>query len=163
MKLSVSLAAAFLTGLVCSSAFAITDTVTINVSGTLTRPTCLMTSPKTLSANFGLLGYDQIDSAAMIDLPVLLTCPANSSVSVSLQANKLVSGSTTQGSAGKENLGYSMYLSSDNSLLNLSGVKRNLSNLSGVVDLSMKIKLISLGAVTEGAFSTSAVLSVEYL
>lgn len=163
MKLPVSLAAALLSGLACSSALAVTDTVTINVSGTLTRPPCTLTSAKTLSANFGSLRYDQIDSAAMIDLPVALTCPPNSSLSVSLQANKLVSGSTTQGWAGRDYLGYSMYLKSDNSLLNLSGVKRNLSNQNGAVDLSMKIKLISFGAVSEGAFSSSAVLSIEYL
>jgi minor fimbrial subunit len=163
MKLPVSWVAALFVGLACSPALAATDTVTINVSGTLTRPACSLTSAKTLSANFGSLRYDQIDSAQMIDLPVTLTCPTNSSLSVSLQANKLVSGSTTQGSAGKDYLGYSMYLKSDNSLLNLSGVKRNLTNQIGEVDLSMQIKLISYGAVTEGAFSTSAVLSIEYL
>lgn len=163
MNKQLAIGAALFASLACNSAMAVTDTVTINVSGTLTRPPCTLTSSKTLTANFGTLRYDQIDAAAMIDLPVGLTCPANSSLSISLQANKLVSGSTTQGWAGKEYLAYSMYLKSDNSLLNLTGVKRSLANQSGAVDLSMKIKLISFGAVSEGAFSTSAVLSIEYL
>lgn len=163
MKFHLSIAAALFAGLTCASANAATDTVTINVSGTLTRPPCTMTSSKTLTANFGTLRYDQIAVAEKIDLPVTLTCPANSSLSVSLKASKLVAGSTTQGWAGKEYLGYSMYLNSDSSLLDLSGTKRSLTNQSGTVDLSMKIKLISFGAVNEGAFSTSAVLSIEYL
>lgn len=163
MKLHLSLAAALFTGLACTSANAVTDTVTINLSGTLTRPPCTMTSSKTLAANFGSLRYDQIAEANMIDLPVSLTCPANSSLSVSIKASQLVSGSTTQGRAGKDYLGYFMYLKSDNSLLDLSGIKRTLSNQSGTVDLSMKIKLTTFGAVSEGAFSSSAVLSIEYL
>lgn len=163
MKLTIALAAALFAGLACTSANAVTDAVTINVSGTLTRPPCTMTSSKTLTANFGTLRYDQIAEADMIDLPVTLTCPANSSLSVSLKASSLVSGSTTQGWAGKNYLGYSMYLKSNNTLLDLSGTKRSLTNQSGTVDLSMQIKLVTFGAVNEGAFSTSAVLSIEYL
>lgn len=163
MKLPITLAAVLCAGLVSTSALAVTDTVTINVSGTLTRPPCTMTSSKTLTANFGTLRYDQIAAADMIDLPVTLTCPANSSLSVSLQASSLRAGSTTEGWAGKSYLGYTMYLKSNNTLLDLSGIKRNLTNQSGTVDLSMQIKLFSFGAVNEGAFSTSAVLSIEYL
>ena len=163
MKLPVALAAILCAGLASTSAHAVTDTVTINVSGTLTRPPCTMTSSKTLTANFGTLRYDQIADADMIDLPVTLTCPANSSLSVSLKASALVAGSTTQGWAGKSYLGYTMYLKSNNTLLDLSGIKRSLTNQSGTVDLSMQIKLFSFGAVNEGAFSTSAVLSIEYL
>ena len=68
MKLSASLAAAFFAGLVFTPAYAVTDTVTINLSGTLTRPPCTLTSSKTLTANFGSLRYDQIDSAPEIDI-----------------------------------------------------------------------------------------------
>ncbi|MCU1729178.1 spore coat protein U domain-containing protein [Pseudomonas sp. 7P_10.2_Bac1] len=163
MTLRLSLAAALMAGLACTSANAITDTVTINVSGTLTRPPCTMSSSKTLTANFGTLRYDQIDAAEMIDLPVTLTCPPNSSLSVSLKASALVTGSTTRAFAGRDYLAYSMYLKSDNSLLDLSGTKRSLTNQSGTVDLSMKIKLLAWGPVTEGTFSSSAVLSIEYL
>lgn len=163
MKLPVALAAILCAGLASTSAHAVTDTVTINVSGTLTRPPCTMTSSKTLTANFGTLRYDQIADADMIDLPVTLTCPANSSLSVSLKASALVAGTTNQGWAGKSYLGYMMYLKSNNTLLDLSGTKRSLTNQSGTVDLSMQIKLFSFGAVNEGAFSTSAVLSIEYL
>jgi len=163
MKLPVSLAAALFTGFACTAAHAVTDAVTINVSGTLTRPPCTLTSSKTLTANFGNVRYDQIASAPMIDIPVTLTCPPNSSLSVSIQARQLVSGSTTQGWAGRDYLGYYLYLNSDNSVLNLSGVKRTLNNQSGAVDLSMKMKLNAFGAVSEGAFSSSAVMSIEYL
>ena len=55
MRLHLLLAAALFAGLACTSANAVTDTVTINVSGTLTRPPCTMTSSKTLTANFGTL------------------------------------------------------------------------------------------------------------
>ena len=163
MKLPLSLAAAVFASLVCTSANAITDTVTINVSGTLTRPPCTLTSSRTLTANFGSLRYDQVASAAMIDIPVTMTCPANSSMSVSIQASSVYQGSTTQAYAGKTNLAYSLLWNSDNSVANVTGVKRTLSNQSGTVDLSLKARLIALGALTEGAFSASSVISIEYL
>ena len=56
-----------------------------------------------------------------------------------------------------------MYWNSDNSAVNVTGTKRTLTNLSGSVDLSMKAKLVALGAMTEGAFSASSVISIEYL
>ncbi|HBX54151.1 fimbrial protein [Pseudomonas sp. UBA2684] len=163
MKLPSSLAAAVIAGLACTPVSAVTDSVTINVSGTLTRPPCTLTSSKTLTANFGNLRYDQIASAPMIDIPVTLTCPPNSSLSISIKASNLVQGSTTQAWAGKDYLGYFLYLNSDNSAVDMTGVKRNLTNQRGTVDLSMKAKLNAFGAVSEGAFSASAVISIEYL
>ena len=159
MKLALS----FATALACTPILAATDTVTINVNGTLTRPPCTLTSSKTLSANFGSLPYDQIASAPLIDIPVTLSCPGNSSLNISIKAASTVSGSTTQASAGKTNLAYSLLWNSDNTAANLTGVKRSLTNQSGAVDLSLKAKLVALGALTEGAFSTTAVISIEYL
>ena len=78
MKLSISLTAALFAGLLSTAANAVTDTVTINLSGTLTRPPCTLTSSKTLTANFGSLRYDQVADAALIDIPLTMTCPANS-------------------------------------------------------------------------------------
>lgn len=163
MTLRLSLAAAIIAGMACTSANAATDTVTVNVSGTLTRPPCTLTSSKTLTVNFGTMRYDQIAAASMVDIPVTMTCPANSALSISVKASNVFQGSTTQAYAGKDNLAYLMYWSSDNSAVNVTGVKRNLTNQSGTVDLSMKAKLTALGAVTEGTFNASTVISIEYL
>ena len=163
MKLSVTLAATLFAGLLSATANAATDTVTINLSGTLTRPPCTLTSSKTLTANFGSLRYDQVADAPLIDIPLTMTCPANSVLAVSILAARTIQGSTTQASTGKANLGYSLLWNSDSTAANVTGVKRNLTNQSGTVDLSMKAKLIAQGALTEGAFSTSAVISLEYL
>lgn len=163
MKFALSLAAVLFIAQAGTSAFAATDTVTIYVTGTLTKPACTLTSSKSLNANFGSLPYDQIASAPLIDIPVTLSCPSNSSLNISIKAASAVSGSTTQASAGKNNLAYSLLWNSDNTAANITGVKRSLTNLSGAVNLSLKAKLIALGALTEGAFNTSAVISIEYL
>jgi len=163
MKLSASLAAALFAGLAYTPAYAVTDTVTINVSGTLTRPPCTLTSSKTLSANFGSLRYDQINSAPEIDIPVTLTCPNNSSMNVSIKSSIIYQNAPTKAYAGKPGLGYTLTWNSDATAADLTGVKRTLTNQSGTVDLGMKAKLITVGAVTEGAFSASAVISIEYL
>ena len=163
MKLALLLSVVLFTPLVSKTTLAATDTVTIYLNGTLTRPPCTLTSSKTLSANFGSLPYDQIASAPLIDIPVTLSCPSNSSLNISIKAASAVSGSTTQASAGKTNLAYSLLWNSDNSAANITGVKRPLTNQSGAVDLSLKAKLVALGALTEGAFSTTAVINIEYL
>jgi minor fimbrial subunit len=163
MKLPVSLAAALFAGLVYAPAYAVTDTVTINVSGTLTRPPCILTSSKTLTANFGSLRYDQVDSAPVIDIPVNMICPNNSSMNVSVKASTNYQGAPTKGYAGKSGLAYTLTWNSDATDADLTGVKRVLTNQSGAVDLGMKAKLVTVGAVTEGAFSASAVISIEYL
>ena len=72
MKLSLTLAATLFAGLLSSTANAVTDTVTINLSGTLTRPPCNLTSSKTLTANFGSLRYDQVADAALIDIGMVV-------------------------------------------------------------------------------------------
>ncbi|OZY57931.1 fimbrial protein [Pseudomonas lundensis] len=163
MRLNALLAAALIVGTACTSVNAATDTVTVNVSGTLTRPPCTLTSSKTLTVNFGTMRADQITAAPMVDIPVTLTCPANSALSISVKASSVFQGSTTQASAGKANLAYLMYWKGNNSAVNVTGEKRSLTNQSGTVDLSMKAKLTALGTVSEGAFSASSVISIEYL
>ncbi len=163
MKFRLSLAAALLGGLVCTSINAATDTVTVNVSGTLTRPPCTLTSSKALTVNFGTMRADQTAAAPVVNIPVTLNCPANSALSISVKAHNVFQGSTTQAYAGKDNLAYLMYWNSDNSAVNVTGVKRTLTNQSGTVDLSMRAKLTALAPVTEGAFSASSVISIEYL
>ncbi|WP_019408923.1 fimbrial protein [Pseudomonas psychrophila] len=163
MKLSVSLAAALMAGLACTAANAGTDTITVNVSGTLTRPPCTLTSSKALTANFGTMRADQVSTGPLINIPVTLSCPANSALSISVKASSVIQGSNIQAYAGKANLAYLMYWSSNNTLIDVTGAKRTLTNLSGTVDLSMKTKLMTLGTVTEGAFSASSVISIEYL
>ena len=163
MKLALSLSVVLFTPLVSTTTFAVTDTVSIYVNGTLTKPPCTLTSSKTLSANFGSLPYNQIDTAPLIDIPVTMSCPSNSSLNISIRAASAVSGSTTLASAGKTNLAYSLLWNSDNTAANITGVKRSLTNQSGAVDLSLKARLVTLGPLTEGAFSTTAVISIEYL
>lgn len=163
MKISLSLAAALMAAFACTPASAVTDSVTINVSGTLTRPPCTLTSSKTLTVNFGSIRYDQVAAAPMIDVPVTMTCPPNSSLNVSIKSSNAFQGSTTQAYAGKDNLAYYLYWNSDNTIANVTGVKRNLTNQNGTVDLSLKAKLVALGPLTEGDFSASAVISIEYL
>ena len=102
-------------------------------------------------------------AAPMVDVPVTMTCPPNSSLSVSIKASNVYQGSTTQAYAGKINLAYYLYWNSDNTIANVTGVKRNLTNQNGTVDLSLKAKLVGLGGLTEGDFSASAVISIEYL
>lgn len=163
MKLPFSLAGALFAALASTSALAATDTVTLYVYGTLTLPPCTLTSSKILLADFGYLPYNKIDSAPLIDIPVTLNCPANSSLNISIKATNVVQGSTTQASAGKSNLAYSLLWNSDNTAANVTGVKRSLTKQSGIVDLGLKAKLIATGPLTEGAFSTTAVISIEFL
>lgn len=163
MKAAFSLTAAMLTSLSSQTVYAVTDTVTINVSGTLTRPPCTVTSSKTLNVNFGSLRYDQIASAPVVAVPVTLTCPNNSSLSVAVKSSGAVSGSTTQASTDKENLAYTLTLNSDNSAVDITGAKRTLTKQSGTVDLSMKAKLVATGTLSEGAFKASTMISIEYL
>ncbi|ALI02891.1 fimbrial protein [Pseudomonas sp. FW306-02-F02-AA] len=163
MKLLGSATVLLVAGITCQSAFAITDTVTINVSGTLTRPPCNVTSSKTLSVDFGSLRYDQVESAPVVPVPITLICPANSSLSVSIKASGAVSGSTTQATTDKANLAYTLTLSSDNSAVDITGAKRTLTKQNGNVDLSMKAKLLKNGELTEGKFSASTVINIEYL
>ena len=162
MNLRLSMAAALLTGLACTSSYA-DDTVTINVSGTLTKATCSLTSSKTLTANFGSIRTDQISSASSVDIPVTLNCPANSALNVSIKASGVYSGSTTYATTSKTNLVYMLSWKSDNSVANVTGTKRNLTNQSGTVNLGLTAKLIAIAAQTEGSFTGSSVITLEYL
>lgn len=162
MNLCLSLAVALLTGLACMSAYA-DDTVTINVRGTLTRAPCALTSSKTLTANFGNIRTDQISSASAIDIPVSLNCPANSSLNVSIKASGLYQGSPTLAITSKDHLVYRLSWKSDNSLADVDGTKRKLTNQSGNVNLGLTAKLISFIDQTEGSFTGSSVITLEYL
>ena len=151
-----------LLGLLASgNALAASDSSTLTVKGTLIRPPCTLTSNKVLTADFGSLRYDQVDTAAQIDVPVTMTCPANTVLTISVLASSALS--DTVASAGRANLGYSLLWKSDSSLINIKGTKRNLTNLNGAVDLSMKAKLVTQGALSEGDFSASAVINIDYL
>ena len=152
---------ALLGGMACNNALAASDSSTLTVKGTLTRPPCTLTSDKVLTADFGSLRYDQVDSAAQIEVPVLMTCPPNSVLNVSVTASSALT--DTVGSAGRTNLGYSLFWKSDGTAINVKGTKKNVTNLSGAVDLSMKAKLVSQGTLSEGTFSASAIINVDSL
>lgn len=143
------------------TALAASDSITLTVKGTLIRPPCTLTSNKAMTADFGSLRYDQVNTAAQIDVPVLMSCPPNSVLNISVMASSALS--DTVASAGRANLGYSLLWKSDNSLINIKGTKRNLTNLNGAVDLSMKVKLVTLGTLSEGDFSASAIINIDYL
>ena len=162
MNLRLSMAAALLTGLACTSSYA-DDTVTINVSGTLTRAPCSLTSSKTLTANFGSIRTDQINTASAVDIPVTLNCPANSSLNVSIKASGVYQSSTTYASTTKANLVYTLTWKSDGTAANVTGTKRNLTNQSGAVNLGLTAKLYAIAAQTEGTFTGSSVITLEYL
>ncbi|MGS7760996.1 fimbrial protein, partial [Escherichia coli] len=152
---------ALLGGMACNNALAASDSSNLTVKGTLTRPPCTLTSDKVLTADFGSLRYDQVDSAAQIEVPVLMTCPPNSVLNVSVTASSALT--DTVGSAGRTNLGYSLFWKSDGTAINVKGTKKNVANLSGAVDLSMKAKLVSQGTLSEGTFSASAIINIDYL
>jgi minor fimbrial subunit len=164
MKLPLSLAIAFFTGLSCTTTVAATDTVTINLSGTLTKPVCKLTSSKTIAADFGTLASDEVKDLAMIDIPVTLNCPDDSSLNISVRASTIYSHSEYEGYGGLVNLGYSIYWKSNNEAINLVTGTRKLTNQNGKVDLGMKLKMLSLGdGAGVGAFNASAVITIEYL
>ena len=162
MNLPSSLAAALIAALACTCAYA-DDTVTINVSGTLTRGPCTLTSSKTLTANFGSLRTDEINTASTIDIPVKLSCPANSALNVSIKASGTYQGSNILATTSKVGLVYQLSWNSDNTSANLTGTKRSLTNQSGTIDLSLKAKLIAMETQTAGAFTGSSVITLEYL
>lgn len=149
------------TWLLCSSAQAATDTVTINVSGTLTRPPCTVTSAKTLTADFGSIEYDKVAAAPAIDVPLTLNCPPNSSFTIAVTASSALT--DTIASAGLMNLGYQLKRKDNNTAVDIRGTARTVSNVQDSVDLGMSAKLIARGTLTEGAFSASAVVSITYL
>lgn len=159
MKKALYLAATAL--LLCSSAQAATDTVTINVSGALTRPPCTLTSARTLTADFGSIEYDKVAAADAIDLPLALTCPPNSSFTIAVTAASALT--DTIASAGLANLGYQLTWKDNKTPINVRGAIRRMSNVQGAVDLGISAKLIVRGALTEGDFSASAVVNIVYL
>lgn len=149
-----------LLGLFASGTVLASDTSTLTVKGTLIRPPCTLTSNTVLTANFGSLRYDQVSTAAQIDIPVTLTCPPNSVIDINVSAFSTVS--DTVAATSKTNLGYSLLWKSDSSLVNIKGTSLNLTGLNGTVDLSMKAKLVVLGALSEGDFSATAGIHIVY-
>ena len=162
MNMRLSLVAAFITGLACTSAYA-NDTVSINVSGTLTRGPCTLTSSKTLTANFGSMRTDQINSSNTVDIPVTLSCPANSSMNVSIMASGVYQNSNFYASTSKANLVYMLSWKSDGTAANVTGTKRTLTNQSGTVNLGLTARLYAFTAQTEGTFTGSSIITIEYL
>ena len=162
MNLGLRLLVVFLMGMACTSTFA-NDVVTINVSGILTRAACTLTSNKVQSANFGSMQTDHISSASSIAIPINLSCPANSSLNVSVKASGLYQGSPNVATTTKANLVYTMTWNSDRTTASLDGTRRKLTNLSGNVDVGLTVKLASITAQTEGSFSGSSVVTIEYL
>lgn len=147
--------------LLLSSAAHAADTVNITVSGTLTRPPCVLTTGTALTAEFGNVRTDQVASTGTVAVPVRMTCPAGSSMNISFASSKGTH-SATVAKTSVNNLGVSL-LWADDTAANLSGTTKAYSNLSGNVDISLKAKLIELGTLTPSAFTSSMVMTINYL
>lgn len=137
------------------------DTVNITVSGTLTRPPCVLTSGTSLTAAFGNVRTDQVGTTDTVAVPVKMTCPTGSSLNVSFASSKGTHTDTVAKTTA-DNLGVSL-LWADNTVANLKGTAKAYSNLSGNVDISLKAKLIAQGTLTPGAFTSSIVMTINYL
>ena len=137
------------------------DTVNITVSGTLTRPPCVLSTSTTLTAEFGDVRIDQVAATATQPIPVRLTCPAGSSLTVGFSANNGVYTATVARTTA-DNLGVSL-LWGDDALVPLNGATRTYTNLNGAVDLSLKAQLGARGALAPGAFSSAMVMTINYL
>ena len=137
------------------------DTVRITVSGTLTRPPCILNSGTTLTAEFGDVRIDQVAETDTLAVPVRLTCPAGSSLSIGFSSNNGTH-SATVAKTSATNLGVSL-LWANNQAANLTGTTKTYSNLSGSVDLSLKAKLVQLGTLSPGAFSSSIDMTITSL
>lgn len=123
---------------------------TNGVSGKLTRPSCTMTRNIVLTAYFGTLRYDQVSTAAQIDVQDIMTCRPNSVLNLNVTASSALS--DTLASAGRTSLGYSLFWKSDNTVI----------NLNYAVDLSIKAKLIAQGILSDGTFTASTVIYTDY-
>lgn len=137
------------------------DTVNITVSGTLTRPPCALNTGTTLTAAFGNVRTDQVATTETVALPVCMTCPAGSSLNVSFNANNGTYTATVAKTTA-DNLGVSL-LWADDTAANLTGTTKTYSNLSGTVDISLKAKLVERGTLAPGAFTSSMVMTLNYL
>jgi len=137
------------------------DTVNITVIGNLTRPPCVLSTGTTLTAAFGDVRIDQVATAGTIDLPVRMKCPPGSSLYVEFSANNGTQTSTVAKTTA-ENLGVSL-LWGDGSEANLAGKAKPYMNLGTDVDLSLKAKLVAFGTLTPGAFTSSMVMTINYL
>ena len=144
------------------TALAASDTVNISVRGTLTRPPCVLASSSTLTVDFGDVRTDQVASAAPIAVPVTLTCPAGSSLSVGLSSSNNTFTDTVARTTAN-NLGVSLTWTSNSTAANLANVKRALTGQSGTVDLSLSARLVQRGELTPGSFTSTLVMNIEYL
>lgn len=151
-----------LASMIDTAALAASDTVNISVRGTLTRPPCVLASSSTLTVDFGDVRTDQVASAAPIAVPVTLTCPAGSSLSVGLSSSNNTFTDTVARTTAN-NLGVSLTWTSNNTAANLANVKRALTGQSGTVDLSLSARLVQRGELTPGSFTSTLVMNIEYL
>ncbi|AIZ34972.1 fimbrial protein [Pseudomonas parafulva] len=138
------------------------DTVNITISGTLTRPPCTMSTASSLTASFGDVQIDKIDETETKTLPIQLRCPAGSSLNVSFAVSEGTH-SATIAKTNVANLGVSMLWANNDSTANLQGTAKSFTNLSGSVDMSMKAKLIKLGDLSPGRFTSALVMTINYL
>lgn len=137
------------------------DVVNITVSGTLTRPTCVLSTGTTLTAAFGDVRTDQVATTGTVEVPVRLKCSSGSSLNVSFTSNNGTYTSTVAKTTA-DNLGVSL-LWADNTAANLNGTVKKYTNLSGDVDISLKAQLVERGTLAPGAFTSSMVMTLNYL
>ncbi|MBA6097339.1 MULTISPECIES: fimbrial protein [Pseudomonas] len=137
------------------------ETVNITVSGTLTRPPCILSTGTKLTAAFGDVQTDKVATTGTVNVPVRLKCSPGSSLSVKFSANNGTQ-TPTVAKTTAANLGVSL-LWADGSEANLEGKGKPYMNLGADVDLSLKAKLVPFGTLTPGAFTSSMVMTISYL
>ena len=137
------------------------DYVNITIVGNLTRPPCVMSTSTTLTAAFGDVQTDQVATTGTVNVPVRLKCSPGSSLYVKFSANNGTQ-TPTVAKTTAANLGVSL-LWADGSEANLEGKGKPFMNLGADVDLSLKAKLVPFGTLTPGAFTSSMVMTINYL
>lgn len=146
--------------LLSSTAHAADDN-NIKEIGTLTIKKKKMSTGTTLTAAFGDVRTDQVATTGTVQVPVRLKCSSGSSLNVSFTSNNGTYTSTVAKTTA-DNLGVSL-LWADNTAANLNGTVKQYTNLSGDVDISLKAQLVERGTLAPGAFTSSMVMTLNYL
>ncbi|CAI2007921.1 TPA: hypothetical protein ACSTL1_003968 [Serratia fonticola] len=141
------------------------DSVTINLSGSVTMDSCKVTSPASQSLSWGAIAASTItaDAAAVKKATIMIDCGAYSLPITTTLANSKGNFDASRGilSSGLAGLGLKATWADDGSVIALSQTK-TWGSRSGVRDFSINFKPTSTGTVTTGVFNTVSTLSIEY-
>ncbi|CAI1604379.1 P pilus assembly protein, pilin FimA [Serratia quinivorans] len=149
----------------CWLGVASADSVTINLSGSVTIDSCKVTSPTSQSLSWGALPASTITAgaAAVKKATVSIDCGTYSLPVTTKLTNSTGDQDATKGilNSGLTGLGLKATWVDDGSIVVLSQSK-SWASQSGVRDFSINFQPIKVGEVTPGNFSTVGTLSIEY-